>query len=238
MLNYQKLHRIKISESKARIRINKVEKLIGAKNVNRIIAFALYLLGVNRNNISEMLSMPKGTLFSFLDRFSKNGIKAFEDMRSNSKYIISNKKNETKINDISKIDINLLNPIQKKAFILTLAENKMITRKKAGKLLKLSLSHIDFLINKISKEDLTCLIDKRQGQLSDYVFTPDIKSEIIIQFAINASISAKTSGMAISKDLKKRININLSDRSIRLHLSKLGLTNKSDNMRQLISKKN
>ena len=62
-------------------RIQLAYQLFGIKTVNRIIGIALFLLGGNREMISEFLKIPVGTFFSFLTRFHKEGISAFWDQR-------------------------------------------------------------------------------------------------------------------------------------------------------------
>jgi hypothetical protein len=67
------------------------------------------------------------------------------------------------------------------------------------------------------------LIDKRKGQIQDYRFTPEIKAELIQQVAANAITGKPTSSRAVSQHIKKRCNLVLPDRSVRLHMNKLGL---------------
>ena len=77
------------------------------------------------------------------------------------------------------------------------------------------------------------------GQQKDYKFTPEIKSEIVIQFAVNAALGKSTSSATLSKDIQERTKLQFSPRSIRFHISKLGLKGKSKQLFDLIGiKKN
>jgi repressor of nif and glnA expression len=55
------------------------------------------------------------------------------------------------------------------------------------------------------------------------VYKPKLKSELILQYVVNASNGEKTSGHAIASDILERTRIDLSERSVRHHISKLGL---------------
>lgn len=67
------------------------------------------------------------------------------------------------------------------------------------------------------------MIDKRKGQIQDYRFTPEIKAELIQQVTANAITGKRTSSRVISEQINERCGLNLPDRSIRLHMKKLGL---------------
>ena len=86
-------------------------------------------------------------------------------------------------------------------------------------------------------DDVSGLVDKRQGQQQDYVFTPEIKSELILQFASNAALGKPTSGAALVNDLKERAQLDLSERSVRMYILKLGLKNMGEKLRLMIEKK-
>ena len=62
-------------------RLEKADKILGKSLVNRIIGFALFLLGAKREDIAQYLSLPFGTFLSFLTRIDQHGLLAFEDRR-------------------------------------------------------------------------------------------------------------------------------------------------------------
>jgi len=76
---------ISFSENISQKRIQRAKKLFGEKLVIRIICLALFLLGGKRNDISQFLGIPKGSLFSFLTNFFNKGIQSFIDKRNRKK---------------------------------------------------------------------------------------------------------------------------------------------------------
>ena len=234
-------------------RLNKAQLVFGEKVIKRIICFCLYIFGVRRIEISETVKLPENTVRTMLKAISKDGFVAFFDRRKKKENRIGNQSDKsikrkdiqiTELHDSYQISINKLdisiskkNKHQLKAMLLTFAENGLISKTHAGKLLNISSSHVGYLINIMSENDLLYLIDKRQGQQQDYVFTPKIKSELILQFASNAVLGKPTSGSALANDLKEREQLDLSDRSIRMYISKLGLKGVDEKLRLMIEKK-
>ena len=79
------------------------------------------------------------------------------------------------------------------------------------------------------------MLDKRRGQQKDYLFTPEVRSELVQQFALNALSGRPTSGRAIAEDLQQRCKMEVSERSVRLHLNKLGLSRIADSLPELLN---
>jgi hypothetical protein len=84
--------------------------------------------------------------------------------------------------------------------------------------------------------DVYSLIDKRKGQTQEYRFTPEIKAELIQQVAANSITGKPTSSRVISEQIKQRCNLSLPDRSIRLHMDKLGLSRISKSLPELVQR--
>lgn len=242
-LNYSDIHRNN--------RLAQAREILGTMFVNRIIAFALFLLGVNRKEIAKYLEMPLDTMLSFFTRITKYGSSGFLDRRtkpqrqSDIKHntltcSIKEKQLEFHFGSTSKIiKIPKDNVLQYKTILLTFLDNGLINRKEVAKALNYSNGNTDKLLHKIRTEDISCLIDKRQGQQKDYVFTPEIKSELILQFAANAATGKSTSSSVLADGLKQRTSLQLSHRSIRYHIAGLGLKGKSEVLQKLIGfKKN
>ena len=236
MLNYQAL---KFYPELSDARIAGANKVLGNKVVKRILSFAFYLLGARRRHIAKLLDMPQDTLKSAINRVLKVGIGAFEDSRKKASSFIPQgaailpKKpsvfleGEEVIAHFGLRDIILRipakNALQVKTILLTMVNNRLITIAEAANILGYSLVHISRLSQALREEDVHALIDKRQGQKQDYLFSPEIKAELVQQFAANAVTGKQTSSRIITEQLKKRCNLNLPDRSVRLHIKKLGL---------------
>lgn len=234
-------------------RLNKAQFVFGEKVLKRIIVFSLYILGVRRTEISQAVKLPENTVRTMLKTISKNGVIALFNRRNKPLEIpksldskpsargnieISELNNRYQIS-INETDIFLLkkNKNQLKALILTFAENGLISKTYAGELLNVSSSHVGYLINNITENDLSCLIDQRRGQQKDFVFTPEIKSELIVQFAVNAATGKSTSSPVLAKDIEQRTSHELSQRSIRFHINSLGLKGKAAQLWELVGLK-
>ena len=237
------------SDNSRNKRLSQARKVLGATIANRIIAYALFLFGAKREDIAKYLQVPHNTLLSFFTRVTKFGLCGFDDRRAKPAQqpgIIKNEwgctinKGQLELHcgrDNKTINIPETNPLQLKALILTLLDNGLINRNEAAQALGFSCGNVDRLLRKMRADDVGGLIDGRQGQQQDYVFTPEIKSELILQYASNAAQGKPTSGAVLAGDLKERAQLDLSERSIRMHISKLGLNNKGEKLRAMVEKK-
>ena len=235
MLNYQA---IKFFPELSETRIYIANKILGNKVVKRILAFALYLLGAHRSTTAELLNMPQDTLKSAINRVLQAGIGAFEDNRKKTSSFMPPGATLPKkpsvymegkeiIADFGLKDtilrIPAKNTLQVKTILLTMLNNRLITTAEAANLLGYSAVHISRLSQALTEEDVQALVDKRQGQKKEYLFSSEIKAELVQQFAVNAVTGKSTSSHVISEQLNRRCNLNLPDRSVRLHMKKLGL---------------
>ncbi len=230
-------------------RLSQARDVLGAALVNRIIAFALFLFGANRKEISKYLQVPHDTLLSFYTRVTKLGLSGFEDRRAKPVQQPDANRGDLRCSIIKGqlalhwggknkiINIPQNNSLQSKIILLTFLDNGLLTRKEAAQALGFSCGNTDKLLRKIRTEDVSGLIDKRRGQQQDYVFVPEIKSELILQFTSNAVSGKSTSGASLAKDLKERTQYDLSDRSIRMYISKLGLKDMGKKLLLLVEKK-
>lgn len=248
MLNYPT--NLKFSDNLSKKRIEKAYRLLGVRVVNRIIGFALFLLGAKREDIAKYLDIPFGTFLSFLTRIDQYGIFAFIDQRTSASPQPSmiEKTLDISLNvqdqnlciqlgtENQVLNIPRSNLLQCKVVLLTFLHSGLLPLKDISETLGFSERRIKDLGAKIYEEDVYSLIDKRKGQLQQYRFTPQIKAELIQQFAVNAVSGKPTSSRIISKHISQRCNINLSDRSVRLHVKDLGLHEIKKTLPELIEK--
>lgn len=255
MTNFQS--EISFSKKLLEKRIPKAGSLIGAKTVNRIIGLALFLLGGNREQISNFLEMPVGTFFSLLTRFRNRGVESLIDKREKKHLTLTKRKpvNETETEtsetletigatspclevvfgqqskvitippENNKIIVNPSNPLQSKTLILSFMSSGFLTPKEASEFLSLSQRHVRDLSKKLEtgEGDIDALIDKRQGQQKDYVFTEEIKAELIQQYTLNVVTGRSTSSSKITSQINEACNSSVSQRAVRQHEAKLGL---------------
>ena len=229
-------------------RLKKARSIFGTKIIDRILCFALFLLGVNRTNISKALNAPPGSVRSTIRALLNSGVSALEDRRhsastflpykeeKNTSVGVQNDANDLVIDFGSSFKLNIprTNTIQVKTVLLSIVNNGLISARKAGEVLNFSTGHIRILAHKLKTEDATAFIDKRQGPRQDYVFSPEIKAEVIQQFSANAAVRTKTSSNALAKDIKARCGLDLSPRTIRFHMDKLGLSKIRQTLPKLI----
>lgn len=223
------------SSTHANKRREAAQKNMGEGTVQRLIAFGLFLLGAKREDIARYMEIPLGTLLSFLTRMDIHGPAALQDRRSTK----ARSKEETqprcsvKIYEdqlhISigapgcKLTVPVRNPLQCKSVLLTFLDNGLLATKEVAKAVGLSPRRVRGLSTAMGEKDILALLDQRKGQKTDYRFTPEVKSELFQQFAANAITGKSTSSRAIAENLQQRCSMDLPDRSIRLHLRKLGL---------------
>lgn len=213
-------------------RINKATALFGEKMIKRIIVIALFLLGANRQQISEAVGMPIGTLFTFLTRFNKRGIDSLSTGSQTEKVEPSVYPTEVIYENAgvkSNLDFSRImsppvgNDLQHKVLVLSFFKWGAISCAEAAEHLGFSERHIRDLSLKLEVGDVYDLIDKRQGQQQDYNVTTDVKAELIQQFAFNVVTGKPTSSHQLCQQVNGACGTSVTDRSIRIHISKLGL---------------
>lgn len=239
------------SSTHARKRREAARTSLGEGTTLKILAFGLFLLGARREDIARYLGMPMGTLLSFLTRVGTHGLDAMRDRRRTRATSPSQPQPPDDRSPCSvetheahvrvefrvpnrELTIPLANTLQIRAVLLTLLDNGLLAVEEVARPLDLSPRRVRDLMTAMRDEDLVALFDKRKGQTKDYRFTPEIKSELVQQVAVNAITGQPTSSRAIAESLQERCSIELSDRSIRWHMSKLGLTRLAQTLPALV----
>ena len=241
---------ISFSSTHAKKRSRRARATMGHHVVARIIAFALFLLGAKREDIARFVGMPLGTLLSLLTRMNSDGTEALRDRREvaqpNKPLEQHSKKNdcysvsveheniEVSCTEGIKVAIPCANVLQCRAVLFSFLNSGLLNTKEVAKTLGLSERRVRDLASALEQEDVLALMDKRRGQQKDYIFTSEVKSELVQQFTLNAVSGRPTSGHAIAEDLKQRCELEVSERSVRLHLNKLGLPNIAKSLPELL----
>lgn len=241
---------IVFSTARSRNRLEKAVAVVGEKAVKRILGLALFLLGANRKNISEMLDMPIGTFFTFLTRFHKDGMEVFSTKRNALKSTVSKAESEMTnerhavLNTLKILkkaeELKQINPLQHKVLVLSFLNWDMLSAKDASKLLCLSQQYTSKLGHKLAANDIEVLFDKRQGQQQDYQFSEAVKAELIQQFAFNVITGNNAGSTQLCQQVNKACETSVSDRSVRLYMNKLGLNKIKQSLFDMVaeSKKN
>jgi len=157
-------------------RISNAESILGTRVFNRIICFALYHLGAKRQNISDVLNMPPGTVRSTIRAIHQGGLAAFEDRRKKITTIVSpplqrtqkafvNRQQQSIIIAIgnTEIRIPINKPLQTKVVLLTLLDNGLLNYSDVAKILNISKVQVSNLSKGLRDHDVPSLIDKRKG---------------------------------------------------------------------------
>ncbi len=221
-------------------RMEKAEVVFGKKVLINILCLCLYLLGVKRVTIAAALDLSANTMRAKIRTFLKDGFYSLGDRRQKS--LVQPSKVEQKkdvtvsraaikqtqeeiVIAIENTSIVLLrkNSLLVKAVLLTLVDGNLVTKAEASDILKLSTAHIGYLCKELKDKDIHCLIDKRKGLQEDYKFTPDVKAELIKEFAVSCLTGESASGKALGEKMDTTFNTSFSERSVRFHMHKLGL---------------
>ena len=240
---------LSFSEAHSAKRVEAASKRLGDGVVRRVLAFALFLMGARREDIARHLSIPLGTLFSLLTRIARHGLSAVEDRRRrHSDFLplcehrppvlkVASRKSEVVLDfggEGRTVSIPTSNSLQTKVFLLTLLHNGLLDRTRVADLLGYSSTHTARMARQLAEGDVAALLDKRQGRKEDYRVTPEVKAELVQQFAVDVIARGKTSGEAIAVELQDRCGIALPARTVRHHLARMGLPAIRNSMPQLL----
>jgi len=234
------------SPSRALNRQRAAEAVFGKAVVARLIGFALFLLGGKRESIAVAVGIPTNTYLSFLTRMNRWGLDGLRDRR---RHVPTPAEPVPMCVDVihqqdgvilrlspttAEIVLQARNYEQNRIVVLALAANGLLSSQQAGDLLQVSAGYIPSLCRKLVSEDARAVLDKRVGQQKDYRVTEQMKAELLVQWAANAAAGKTCSSPALSEDLRDRCGIELPERTIRHHLSRLGLLSKAKALSGLI----
>jgi len=234
----------------AQDRMQRAQQSLGRNVVQRILCFSLYLLGVNRRAIGQSLGIPAETAKSIIKAVTRNGLSALEDRRHRfSTFLppspppiapITLQTAEGRIVvgfgvEGRQLEIPRQNSLQVRTVLLSLLNSGLLGTRQVADVIGLTPAHTAALAHRLENEGLSSLIDKRQGQKSDYRITPEVKAELIQQFTVDVITRGKTSGEAISAELQDRCHITVPARTVRHHLAQMGLREIKQSLPQLVA---
>jgi len=231
-------------------RISQAQKTLGSNVVQRILCFALYLQGVNRKAIAQLLSIPLETAKSIIKAVNRDGLEALEDRRRRFSTFLPRVQPEPVsitlrdeedhvvvdlgVGDRS-LKLSRRDPLQLKIVLLSMLNNGLLLKRDVAEAIKLTASHTATLARRLNEEGARSLVDRRQGQKQEYRVPAPVKAELVQQFAVDIITSGQTSGSKISTELKERCNISLPARTVRHHLAQMGLREIKQSLPQLLA---
>jgi hypothetical protein len=232
-------------------RMGQARESLGAGLIQRILCFALYLLGLNRSVIGRTLGIPPDTAKSIIKAVKRDGLRALEDRRLKSSTAVFKQESTQpppitlrKDDDHLVVDFGIRDrslklyrrdSLQIKTVLLSMFNSGLLSTRQVADAIELTPSHTAALGRRLQEQGALSLVDQRQGQKEDFVVTPSVKAELIQQFTVDVITSGRTSSTAISEKLKERCGIVVPDRTVRHHLSRLGLRSIKRSLPQLVA---
>ena len=239
---------LRLSSHLSENRIEQAKKSLGSGVVQRVLCFALYLLGVNRSAIAQLLTISPETAKSIIRAVNRDGLGAFEDRRRRFSTFLPRVQPEPAPIKLKEEDDHIVvdlsgrylklsrqDPLQLKIVLLTMLNNGLLLKRGVAEVLKLTPAHTTTLAQRLSEEGARSLVDRRQGQKQEYRVPAPVKAELVQQFAMDIITSGQTSGNKISTELKERCNISVPPRTVRHHLAQMGLREIKQSLPQLLA---
>ncbi len=231
---------IAFSKKQSQKRIEKALQVIPLQVLKKIMFFALYILGVKINTIASLVKIPEESGRTTVSRVMKDGIYAFHDRRQSAK---SNKmqrphqqgmQTTVSIEDtcctitFGKTEHSLIIPkshrVHLRAVLLSLLQANLLTVHTVSSALGITDARCRELSKKLISNGVSkVLVDKRQGQKQDFLVDKTIKAELIQNFAARAVTGYSISSHALAAIINNIKKTNISSRTIRWHMNKMGL---------------
>lgn len=244
-------HKIEFSSAKSIQRIERFKLAFNPKLLNRLLAFALYLLGAKRKTAADALDMPEDSLKTVLRAVQQDGFSALCDRRLSSPAATTTLPTPTPPQVSLQLDeqycvidfgsmgeplkIDRTHQVHLKTVLLSLHQSQLLTLDCVAKALRLSTARCRQLSAQLVKDDVVqSLVDKRQGQKQDYLVDKTIKSELIKHFAAQSIAGRSTSSRALAELLNEQSQLDLSERTVRWHMNKLGLDQIKKSLPELV----
>ncbi len=235
-------------------RREKAEIALGRGVVTKILTLALYWLGARRPQIAAVLGIAENSLRTTVRVVVKDGVAGLEDRRcSHSQRTFLPPPPRPAVEAVAVVcedglttirfgavetplSIPAPNWLQLRVVFLSLVHSGLMSAGDAADVLGLTPVHVRNLSARLAAGDVEALLDKRRGQQQEYVLTPDVKSEIVLQYSANAVTGRSTSSRAIVADIGERCGLAVSARTLRHCISKLGLAKLATSLPELVER--
>ena len=213
--------------------------VFGETTVKRIVVLSLFLLGAKRSAIAELLSLRHESVKTLIKNVHRDGLPAMEDRRRRRSDfrppalcaptpVCVTEEEGYVVVDLGvgdrRLRIPAENVVELRTVILALKTSGLVSTQQAAAVLRLSQPRIGQLAKQLEAQDVAGVMDKRQGQQRDTVVDENVRQELVLQCVANAVTGRPASSEALARDLQQRCRLELSPRTVRHHLNKLGLT--------------
>ena len=241
---------LECSPTKSEERINQALHVFPRGLLMRLLAFTLHLLGAKRKAVAALVGMPEESVKTVVRLALRDGFPALRDRRrSEGPPIVTASPSPPRIvvrreGEWYVVEFGLgENPgripvtfqVQARTVLLSLVNADLLSAQETAAALGIHAAHCRELARKLASHDVVeSLVDKRQGQKQDYLVGPELKAEIIQQLAARAITGQSMSSDVLAEVVNERTRAEVSARTVRWHIQKLGLTNIKRTLPQLV----
>jgi deoxycytidylate deaminase len=230
---------IVFSQNQSQKRIEKALRIFPTKLLKNIFFFALYLLGARLNAIASLVEMPEQSGKTTISRVMRDGMPAFRDRRQSAKaYELQPPPQEHQASVLiegdccaitfgnmnHRLEIPQSHRVHLRSVLLSLLQANLLSIHTVSSALGITVVHCRELSAKLVNNGVTeVLVDKRKGQKQDFRVDLSVKAELIQHFAARAVTGHSISSQALTDVINDSQKTTISPRTIRWHMSKLGL---------------
>lgn len=241
---------VAFSPEKSQERIHKALQVFPRKLLMHLLAFALHLQGARRKEVAALVEMPEESVKTLLSLVLRDGFPAIRDRRWSARspkatvpasppQICARRVAEGWVvefgNRENTLSIPATHSVHARTVVLSLFNAGVLAAPQCASLLGLSAAHCRELARKLASHDVAqSLLDKREGQRSDYRVGPQQKAEIIQQLAARALTGHSTSSDVLAEQVNERTEARLSARTVRWHIRNLGLADLHNTLPELV----
>ena len=243
-----------LSTKQSQKRFEKAQLSLSSVILKKILFFALYILGARFKTIASIIEIPEETGKTTIHRVMSGGVLAFCDRRQSIKNDVIQTPPPTQPQIVQasalsekdhciitfgdtdhQLTIPLKNRVYLKSVLLSLLQANILPASKVSSILGITTAHCHELATRLLNEDLTeVLVDKRKGQKKDFRVNSSVKADIIKNFAARTVTGHSISSHKIAELINKEHNTNISPRTIRWHMNRLGLMNIKKSLPELV----
>ncbi|PXF57302.1 MAG: hypothetical protein C4B58_10405 [Deltaproteobacteria bacterium] len=223
-------------------RIEKALQILPELVVKKVLFFALYLLGARMSAIASLVEMSEESGKTAINRILRDGIPALRDRRQSAKTCELQLPHSspqapqvsvateggscivTFADSNQQLKISQSHRVHLRSVMLSLFQAGLISAHTASTVLGITIAHCRDLSEKLRHEGVTeVLVDKRKGQKHDLRVNPQVKAELVQQFAARLIAGYSVSSQALTEIINDNQKTAVSPRTIRWHMNKLGL---------------
>jgi len=229
------------SQKQSQKRIERALRVLPSQVLKKVLFFALYLLGARLNAIASLVEMPEESVKTTISRVMRDGIPAFRDRRQSAKtyglqLLPPPQEHQVSVliekdycaitfgNMDHQLKIPQNHRVHLRSVLLSLLQANLLSVHAVSSALGITAAHCRELSAKLVNDGVTeVLIDKRKGQKQDFRVNLPVKAELIQHFAARAVTGHSISSQALTEIINDSQKTTISPRTIRWHMSKLGL---------------